>query len=140
MKTRDGKVCWLQIRRLACTNHQCGTLHRELPDRLVPFKHFEVDIIAGVLDGVITPETKGYEDHPCESTMQQWHHWLRFNRATIDGTLKSIGYQVLGFTEALLSSGLSLLERLRKDTCDWLPIILRFIYHSGNSLASSWNR
>lgn len=138
LKSRNDIIHWLSIRRLLCTNDKCCSLHRELPDLLVPFKHFEVDIIAGVLDNLITPETKGYEDHPSESTMQQWHHWLMFNRFIIDGTLKSKGYQVLGFTEELLTSGVSLLSILRKDTCDWLRIILRFIYNSGSFLVSIW--
>lgn len=114
-------------------------MHRELPDILAPFKHFESDIIAGTLEGLITPETKGYEDHPSEAAMQQWHHWLFVNQLTIDGTLKSKGYQMLGFTEELLTSSVSLLRELMNITADWLKIILRFIYNSGSSLVSVWN-
>lgn len=139
-KGRDGKVIWLRIRRLICNNDKCHSIHRELPDMLAPFKHFEADIIAGVLDGLITPETNGFQEHPSESTMKQWQQWLRINRLTIDGTLKSIGYQALGFTEELLTSGVSLLSKLREDTCDWLRIILRFVYNSGNFLVSVWNQ
>lgn len=62
------------------------------------------------------------------------------NQLAIDGTLKSTGYQVLGFTEELLTSGVSLLSELRKDTCDWLRIILRFLYNSGSFLVSVWSQ
>lgn len=106
---------------------------------LAPHKYFELDVITGVLDVLITPDTKGFEDHPSESTIKHWHHWFMLNQDTIEGTLRSKGYQLLGFTEKLLTSDVSLLSELRKDTCDWLRIILRFIYNSGVFLRSIWN-
>ena len=118
VKGKGGEIRWLLIRRLSCTNDKCNAIHRELPDLLAPFKHFETDIIAGVLDGLITPDTQGYQDQPSESTMKGWYRWLMLNQLVIDGTLKSTGYQVLGFTVELLTSGVSLLSELRKDTCD----------------------
>lgn len=140
MKGKDGAVRWLCIRRLVCTNEACHSMHRELPDMLVPHKHFETDIIAGVLDGLITPDTKGFEDHPSEETIHQWHHWLRLNKDTMEGTLRSKGYQLLNFSEKLLTTSVLLLERLREDTCDWLRIVLRFIYNSGVFLRSTWDQ
>lgn len=89
---------------------------------------------------MITPDTKGFEDHPSESTMQRWHHWFRLNRDTMEGTLRSKGYQLLGFTERLLTTSISLLGNIREDTCDWLRIVLRFIYNSGVFLRSTWNQ
>ena len=71
--------------------------------------------------------------------MQSWHHWLNANRLMIDGTLKSAGYRLLGFTEELLTASVSLLDRLKSDTADWLKIILRFIYNSGNFLRPVWD-
>ena len=139
MKGKDGEVKWLCIRRLICTNESCHRLHRELPDALAPHKHFELDIITGVLDGLITPDTKGFEDHPSEETMHQWLHWFRLNKSTMEGTLRSKGYQLLGFSEKLLTTSVSLLDKLREDTCDWLRIVLRFIYNSGVFLRSTWN-
>ena len=138
MKGTNGEVRWLRIRRLICTSESCHALHRELPDVLAPYKHFELDIITGVLDALITPDTEGCEDHPCESTMHQWHHWFMMNRNTVEGTLRSKGYQLLGFTEELLTASVSLLNQLREDTCDWLRIVLRFIYNSGAFLRSTW--
>ena len=140
MKGRGGEVRWLRIRRLACTNESCHSLHRELPDVLAPYKHFEADILTGVLDNLITPDTAGFEDHPSEETMHQWHRWYRLNKAAMEGILRSKGYQLLGFTQKLLTTSISLLEKLRQDTCDWLRIVLRFIYNSGMLLNSTWNR
>ncbi len=59
-----------KVRRLRCKI--CGELHRELPNFLVPYKQYEMDIIRGVLNGDITCDSIGYEDYPCEMTMIRW--------------------------------------------------------------------
>ena len=50
----------------------CGGLHRELPGDIFPYKQYEAEIIRGVIEGLITCETIGYEDYPCEMTMIRW--------------------------------------------------------------------
>mgnify|MGYP003571262326 CR=1 FL=1 len=76
VRTKGRKTKWIKVRRLKCS--QCGMVHRELPDYLLPYKQYELDLIKGVLDGIITSDTLGYEDYPCELTMKQWRHKLRF--------------------------------------------------------------
>ena len=78
------------IRRLKCSS--CGRLHRELPDCLVPYKHYASEVISGVLDGIISPDDEDSADFPCEMTMRRWRCWLEANRLRIDGSLKSTGY------------------------------------------------
>jgi len=70
VRTKWGVSKKVKIRRLRCT--KCGVLHRELPDYILPYKQYEADIIFGVLEGFITPETLGFEDYPCEMTMLRW--------------------------------------------------------------------
>lgn len=67
---RSWVYTWVKVRRLRCMN--CGYLCRELPDYIFPYKQYEAEIIRGVLEGFITPETVGYEDYPCEITMFRW--------------------------------------------------------------------
>ena len=55
------------IRRFQCQN--CHSYHNELPDCLVPYKHYEAEVIAGVLDEVILPEDLDSEDYPSFNTM-----------------------------------------------------------------------
>jgi len=69
--------------------------------------------------------------------MYRWHHWLMVNHLRIDGYLKSAGYRLLGFGEELLSTSMSLLDKLRSSNEEWLETILRFIYNSGGFLVSS---
>lgn len=124
-----------RIRRLKCP--ECGKLHRELPDFLAPFKQYAVEIISGVLDGIVTSGDEDSSDYPCEETMSRWHHWLAANQLRIDGYLKSVGYCLLDFSEELLISGMSLLAELRSSTQEWLETILHFIYNSGGFLVSA---
>lgn len=60
----------IYIRRVRCK--QCHTLHRELPEDILPYKQYESDIIYGVLYGFITCNTFGFYDYPCEMTMSRW--------------------------------------------------------------------
>ena len=70
VRTKRGRKNKVDIRRFRCSN--CGSMHRELPDFIFPYKQYEADIIIGVLEGLITCETLGFEDYPCEMTMIRW--------------------------------------------------------------------
>lgn len=45
----EGEVRTFSLRRLKCT--RCGTLHQELPDLIVPHKHYSRDVITRALNG-----------------------------------------------------------------------------------------
>ena len=70
VRTKGRNTKWVKVRRLRCIN--CGYLCRELPDYIFPYKQYEAEIIRGVIEGLITCETIGYEDYPCEMTMIRW--------------------------------------------------------------------
>lgn len=70
VRTKNRLTKKVIIRRFKC--EECGSLHRELPDFILPYKHYEADVIIGVIEGLITPDTLGFEDYPCEMTMNRW--------------------------------------------------------------------
>ena len=70
VRTRGRATDRIRIRRFRCSN--CRKIHREISDDICPHKQYEAEIIRGVLDGFITPNTYGYEDYPCEMTMRRW--------------------------------------------------------------------
>jgi len=127
-KRYGGDKRQIRIRRLKC---ECGKLHNEIPDLLVPHKHYANEVLENVLDLVSTPDDETTEDYPCEATMSRWKHWLTKNICQIEGMLRSIGYALPGFTVKLLKSRVSLLNRLREKGSGWLAIIIRLIYNSG---------
>lgn len=122
---------------MRCRNENCRRIHNALPDFLVPHKHYASEVIEDVIDDVVRPDDElNDSDYPCEKTMERWKAWFERNRKNIDGQLKSVGYRILGFSEQLLISGVSLSDELRKNGAGWLGIIVRFLYNSGGFLQS----
>lgn len=121
----------IQLRRLYCKH--CKKLHLELPDCLVPRKHYALEVIENVVDDVSTPEDETTETYPVEKTMARWKEWIAFNANQIDGWLRSIGYRFLGIGEVIFTASASLLDTLRKDGAGWLAICERAIYNVGGS-------
>ena len=120
---------------MRCRNENCRRIHNALPDFLVPHKHYSSEVIEDVIDDVVRPNDElNDSDYPCEKTMGRWKAWFERNRKNIDGQLKSVGYRILGFSEQLLISGVSLSDELRKNGAGWLGTILRIIYNSGGFL------
>lgn len=70
VRTKARKTEQIKLRRFRCA--KCRALHRVLPDTLFPYKQYEAEVIRGVLEGLITCETLGFEDYPCEMTMGRW--------------------------------------------------------------------
>lgn len=70
VRTKYGLKNEVNIKRFRCI--KCSSMHRQLPDFIFPYKQYEADIIVGVVEGLITCETLGYEDYPCEMTMARW--------------------------------------------------------------------
>lgn len=68
--TKHRKKQIVYIPRYRCP--ACRTVHRVLPENVVPYQRYEAELIRGVLEGLITVETLGYEDYPCEATMRRW--------------------------------------------------------------------
>lgn len=133
-KKEGGGKCRMLIRRLKCKN--CGRLHNELPDCLVPYKHYESEPISGVIDQVLPEADLETEDYPCESTVQRWRKWFSENKANMEGHMRRALYHLLDYG-AFAESGISLLEDLRNRTPLWLEAILRIVFNSGGSLVSS---
>jgi len=70
VRTKGRKTWWIPLRRLRCA--VCGSVHRELPALIFPYKQYEAEVIMGVLEVILTSETLGFEDYPCEMTMSRW--------------------------------------------------------------------
>lgn len=70
VRIKYGRKTIIRVRRFRCIG--CQAIHREIPEFIFPYKQYESEIIIGVLDGLITCETLGFEDFPCETTMERW--------------------------------------------------------------------
>ena len=131
-KEDTGAKEWYQIPVGKCSDKSCCRMTRMLPDKMVPFKHYEEAVIKKVLDGEIAEETP--IDFPSTQTLRRWIAWLLFNADRIEGILRGVGYQILGYGKDFLFDTNSLLTWLRRETDKWLKITIRFVYNSGNCL------
>ena len=61
--------------------------------------------------------------------------WIVINEFNIEGHMKSIGYRLLGFSEELLETGISLISHMRSSMpVAWHKTVMRYIHNSGNAL------
>ena len=60
----------ITVKRYKCI--QCGSVHRLIPNDIYPFKHYERELIDGVVERIIDSDTLGFEDYPCVLTMNRW--------------------------------------------------------------------
>lgn len=70
VRTKDRSSSHIKVQRFKCP--ECGIIRRKLPDYIYPYKQYEAEIINGVIEGLITCNTIGFEDYPCEMTMKRW--------------------------------------------------------------------
>ena len=129
----DGEAKIYEIPRHQCSNPGCRKVHRMLPDFMVPHKHYAEAVISDAVNDRHPLALSS--DGPSLITISRWKRWIKLNRTDIDGYLKSVGHRELGFTEGLLRSGVSLLEKLMCSIPHgWLRTILCMIYNSGGSM------
>lgn len=134
-KIAGGRKEWYLIRRLKCSNGKCRRLHNELPDFILPYKHYDAGLIEDVADGVVSEEDAETEDYPCEGTMKHWRWWSQMNEINVEGQIRLAAHRFLGFDEKFLKSGYSLLEKLKERISPgWLKAAARVIYNSGGRI------
>ena len=76
VRTKYGKRDVIHIKRYKCMS--CGIVHNKLPEFVTPYIRYETDIFIGVLEGLITSNTLGFEDYPSEITMKRWSQKYQF--------------------------------------------------------------
>lgn len=126
-KREGGAKDHLLIRRFVCCS--CKAHHNELPDCLVPHKHYEAEVISGVIDGFVTESDLDSEDYPCHETMKRWKFWFHKNVPNIEGMIRRVCGKLF-LQAALLSS-------IREMSVNWLETVVRIIYNSGGKLFST---
>lgn len=122
-KERSGETTIYNIRRLCCG--QCGRIHHELPDFLVPYKRYESECIELVIS---SPST---HDIPAdESTLYRWFDWFHslvdywFN-CLISIILRMKQDIPLNLTSTSSETALQRIGRIVGDAPRWLERIVQ---------------
>ena len=120
----------IEIRK--CTNESCRKCHRLLPDELLPYKHYDAELIEAVIDGVASEEDEALEEGPSPVTMKRWQEWWERLRAEAEGRIRSAAYRILDLSEQFLGSRESLLERIKERIVEgWLAATMKVMCNSG---------
>lgn len=117
-----GDTIILVIRRLRCCH--CSRLHHELPDILVPYKHYGSESV----EAVVTPKSV-LTVTADESTIRRWRSWFSELADYLSGCLKSIsiryGRESVEKDPHLPKSTLQKLWHHVGDAPGWLARIVR---------------
>ncbi len=131
-KAIGGKKSWLLIERRKCTNESCRKTHRLLPDKAIPYKHYDSGVIEDVIEGTIDEDALSEEDYPSESTLKRWRKWAEQFLKDAEGKLRSAAYRILDLSDEFLGTGVSLLEGLRERiNYGWLSAAVRVYINTG---------
>lgn len=120
-RDQSGKKHWFRIRRLACNG--CKRLHRELPDIVIPYKHYKAEYIEAEIDnadGRLEPTEQ--EQRLCSadySTLKRWILWFRSIQQLLNQRLIAIQQVLFALLFPLLGEELPL-EKLRSVGGGWL--------------------
>lgn len=122
----NGSFDYIRVRRLYCSS--CKKYHTELPDELIPYKHYRADIIEGVLEDIIHDSDPDSDKYPSTSTMDKWILWFKaFIKAAVRflNTYKPI-YQY-GTLDGLKSEIQMLKNQALVRHMYWLPTVTRIL-------------
>jgi hypothetical protein len=121
------------LRRLRCQTKGCRKLHRELPDIIQPYKHYESEVIQAAIDG---SEDAG----KCSAdnrTIRRWKSEFANAKADIEQRLASLYTQT---TEELVPLGASsmFLDGIKSKHSRWLPFVMGLLINNGHKICTEF--
>ncbi len=134
----------ITIRRLRCD--VCGKLHRELPDFLLPHKHYPAECIESEIDRMKQNEgVRSCDDRLCAypelSTCMRWRQDFEIRQATMKKALAVVpieeGHMLSKHEEPLLQYYSLFMER-RKTGAGWLAECVRTTVNAGLSFCTEF--
>ncbi|MEQ6390393.1 DUF6431 domain-containing protein [Bacillaceae bacterium S4-13-58] len=122
-KERSGETKIYNFRRLSCTN--CGRIHHEIPDFLMPYKRYEMECIEVIISDV--PQNDVPADN---STLFRWKNWFIELVDYWIGCLHSISFRnnkgvPMELTSVAPLSALQRLGRLVGNAPRWMVRFVR---------------
>ena len=116
-KNKESECTWYVLRRFEC----CGSTHREIPDFLFPYKHYEADVVQAAIDG----NTDGIAAD--ESTIRRWQSQWETQEARIRLVLMALLVQVRNEVPKLTGVSPDIILLIKKEYSRWLAFVLRML-------------
>jgi len=119
------------LRRLRCLI--CAKLHRELPDVILPYKHYGADVIQTVIDG------SDGADECCadDCTIRRWKDEFAVAETDIAQRLASV-YAVSGVDNIPLKAATAILNGLKNTHLRWLPFVIGLLVNNGHKICTEF--
>lgn len=126
----DGKEKVLIIRRLRCDS--CRRIHHELPDFIVPYKHYSAEVVENILQ---EPEETADFCSPCEnSTVRRTIRWFSLLLSYLEAAVRSL-IELNRHNSTLINELSSLLPlQPKRLPAGWLKRLVRTLVNSGRWL------
>lgn len=118
----EGIKQWHKIRRLKC--NKCNAIHRELPNYMMPYKHYESGIIETVIDE--KPSDCAAEN----STFFRWRCWFAKICGLLESHLTAIRMAIRRIHTSLVAST-SVLKEMREFGSGWLANAMHMTINAG---------
>ena len=127
---KNGVKIILSIQRLRCSH--CKRIHHELPDCLVPYKHYGQESIEEVLSAEGNKEITVAADN---STILRWESWFASRINHFIGCLRAITFKIQKIvvdSGACLKSPLQGIYQFVGNAAKWLARVVRPVANSNN--------
>ena len=131
LKNMASEAALFLIRRLLC--QECNALHRELPDIIQPYKHYESSVIQAVIDGSKEALCCAADN----ATIRRWKAGFAGAESDINQRISSVYARMTDNTLALAATE-DILDRLRNCKKRWLPFVISLLINSGHKICTEF--
>jgi len=131
LKDKYSEASRYLLRRLRC--QICKTLHRELPDLMQPYRHYESSVIQAVLDG-------GDEAGECcadNRTIGRWKSEFAEAEADIAQRLLSVSAQATNEAVPLKAASI-IWHAIKAAHTRWLPFVMSLLICNGHRIRTEF--
>ena len=120
-KNKGSECTWYILRRFQC----CGSTHREIPDFLFPYKHYEVDVVQAAIDNDTDDIVAD------DRTIRRWRNQWKTQEMRVRLALMALLAQVLNEIPKLTDTIPDIIVLIRKEHSRWLAFVIRMLTLGG---------
>jgi hypothetical protein len=122
-----GEARLFSLRRLKC--QYCNVYHRELPNIIQPFKHYDSETIQFIIDGSPEADMCAADD----STIRRWKTTFAASAPDISMRLTSVQARISG-GKIPVSDAESVLNLIKGMEKQWLAFVMALLINGGHAL------
>ena len=119
------------LRRLLC--QVCEKLHRELPDIIQPYKHYETDVIQAVIEDSEDMSSCGADN----ATIRRWKAEFASAKPGINQKLSSVYARMTNKTVPLAATE-NILDRIKGSKKRWYSFVISLLINSGHKICTEF--